>query len=527
MLTLRHSLISGFKKFAAAFVLVSFVFVAATSFDVAAAENGKTKPKTTQHAKAKKTTAKSSATKKKQTAQRSGGYNPRHGSIVIDAATGTILSQNGADTQVYPASLTKLMTLLITFEALEKGTASLNQSITFSNHAAAQVPSKLDIPAGSSIVLKNAIYAIVTKSANDVAVAVAENIGGTEGRFVYLMNQKAKEIGMNNTRFVNPSGLHNPSQVTTPRDFATLSRYIVKNYPREYRYFATRSFTYNGIANRNHNRLMETYSGMDGMKTGYTIPSGFNLAASAVRNNRRLIAVVMGGKTAQARNTEVAGLLDEGFEKIRTMGAQQLVASNTQAPQQENRLAATTGTAGLQQSTVPGTALPQPGQPVPAKIAAIDPNPTPMPVNNAMSEMAGQGDIDPAVTRRFETGMMAINAIKTLKPGQVSAVPANMGSQHATYDPSGAPTPQLSGDSNQWAIQLGSFNSRVQGDQALAAAVTKLPAGLRTNAKPIIVPLKAGEGWVYRARLQGFSQAEASAACKNFNNCLAISPRAF
>jgi D-alanyl-D-alanine carboxypeptidase len=513
LLTLKHSVSSGLKKFAAAFVLASFLIVTTTSFDASAAES-KNKHKTSHHSSKK-------STGKKRSAQRA-SYSPRHGSIVIDADTGAVLSQNGADTQVYPASLTKLMTLLITFDALEKGTARLNQRIEFSNHAAAQVPSKLDVPAGSSIELKNAIYAIVTKSANDVAVAVAENIGGTEGRFVYLMNQKAKEIGMNNTRFVNPSGLHNPAQVTTPRDFARLARYIIKNYPREYRYFATRSFTYNGMVNRNHNRLMETYAGMDGMKTGYTIPAGFNLTASAVRNNRRLVAVVMGGKTAQDRNNEVAGLLDDGFDKINSMGSQQLVASNNVDQQPDNRLASTSGVAALPPAaTLPGTALPQPPA---ARIAAAD---TPMPVNNAMSQLAGQGDVDPAVTRRFETGMMAINAIKTLRPGQVSGAPANMGSQHAVYDPSGTPTPQLSGDSNEWAIQLGSYNSRVLGDQALASAITKLPTSLRSNAKPVIVPLKAGDGWVYRARLQGFSQAEASAACKNFNNCLAISPRAF
>lgn len=517
MLTLKHSFSSGLRKFATAFVMASFVLVTATSFDAVAADS-KSKHKTAHHTTKKGT----KSTAKKKTAQHA-SYSPRHGSIVIDAETGAVLSQNGADTQVYPASLTKLMTLLITFDALEKGTARLNQRIEFSNHAAAQVPSKLDIPAGSSIELKNAIYAIVTKSANDVAVAVAENLGGTEGRFVYLMNQKAKEIGMNNTRFVNPSGLHNPAQVTTPRDFARLARYIIKNYPREYRYFATRSFTYNGTVNRNHNRLMETYAGMDGMKTGYTIPAGFNLAASAVRGNRRLVAVVMGGKTAQARNNEVAGLLDDGFEKVRNMDTQQLVASNNLDRQQDNRLAATNGVAALPPNTIAGTALPQPT----AQVAAADPNPVPVPTNNAMSQMAGQGDIDPAVTKRFETGMMAINAIKTLRPGQVSGAPDNMGSQHAAYDPSGTPTPQLSGDSNEWAIQLGSYNSRVLGDQALTAAITKLPGNLRSNAKPVIVPLKAGNGWVYRARLQGFTQTEASAACKNFNNCMTVSPRAF
>lgn len=540
MFILNRSVSARFRRIVSALAMASFVLVTTSSFNVSAAETG-TKAKSSYSSpkpKSPKSAQKSSVRKKspsKRPAQRT-AYSPPHGSIVIDADSGTVISQNNADARVYPASLTKLMTLLLTFEGIEHNNINLLQRVQITSNAARQPPSKLDLPAGSSILMRDAIYALVTKSANDIAVAIGENVGGTEGRFVYLMNAKAKEIGMNNTRFVNPSGLHNPQQVTTPRDFARLARYIVKNYPREYRYFSTRSFTYNGTVNRNHNRLMETYQGMDGMKTGYTIPSGFNLAASAVRNNRRLIAVVMGGKTAQMRNNEVADLLDDGFARMANQQTQKLVAQNT-IDLPVSRQVSTSGDAARPPQTrgiVPTVTAQTPvdvNVPIASRaltVATINPaESVPMPATGAMSEMAGQGDIDPAVTKRFETGMMAINAIKTLKPGQTSAVPVNMGSQQAAYDPAGTKTPQLSGDSNDWAIQLGSYNSRLLSDQALASAITKLPGNLRPNAKPIIVPLKAGEGWVYRARLHGFSREEASAACKYFNNCMAISPRAF
>ena len=538
---LNRSVSARFKKITAAFIMASFVLVTALASDASAAEP-KTKAKTSLSSAKQKSArpAAKSSTKKKTNVKKKPvqhtAYSPPHGSIVIDADTGTVISQSNADARVYPASLTKLMTLLLTFEGIEHNNVNLFQRVQITSNAARQPPSKLDLPAGSSILMRDAIYAVVTKSANDIAVAIGENVGGTEGRFVYLMNQKAQQLGMNHTHFVNPSGLHNPQQVTTPRDFARLARYIVKNYPREYRYFATRSFTYNGTVNRNHNRLMETYQGMDGMKTGYTIPSGFNLVGSAVRNNRRLIAVVMGGKTAQMRNNEVAGLLDDGFEKLANPQSQQLVAQNT-IDLPDHRTVSTAGAASTRQQTNGTVATVTAQTPVNVNIpvasraltvATINPaEPVPMPATGTMSEIAGQGDIDPAIAKRFETGMMAINAIKTLKPGQTSGVPVNMGSQQAAYDPAGTKTMQLSNDSNDWAIQLGSYNSRLLSDQVLASAITKLPGNLRPNAKPIIVPLKAGEGWVYRARLHGFSREEASAACKYFNNCMAISPRAF
>lgn len=242
--------------------------------------------------------------------------NPRYASFVMDADTGLILHQRYANKKLHPASLTKVMTLLMLFEEIHAGKIRLNDRIYISNHASSMVPSKLDLPAGSSIQVRDAISALVTKSANDIAVAVAEHIGGSESNFARQMTRRAKEIGMINTRFVNASGLHHKNQISTARDMAKMAHFLITNYPDDYKYFSQKAFKYNGKTYRSHNRLMNSYAGMDGMKTGYVNASGFNLISSAVRNNRRLIGVVFGGRTSHSRNAHMAKLLDENFRKL-------------------------------------------------------------------------------------------------------------------------------------------------------------------------------------------------------------------
>ena len=214
--------------------------------------------------------------------------NNRYASIVMDADTGVVLSESNSNKKLHPASLTKVMTLLMLFEAMDNGQIGLRDQIRVSKHAASMVPSKLDLPAGSTIKVQDAIYAMVTKSANDVAVAVAERLGGTERGFARMMTRRAHELGMSNTTFVNASGLHDPQQVSSARDMALLARTVINQHRGYYRYFSTANFTYKGRSYHNHNRLMETYKGMDGMKTGYVGTSGFNLVASAVRNDRTI-----------------------------------------------------------------------------------------------------------------------------------------------------------------------------------------------------------------------------------------------
>jgi D-alanyl-D-alanine carboxypeptidase len=242
----------------------------------------------------------------------------KYASIVIDTGNGEVLYRANADDPKYPASLTKMMTLYLTFEALQKKRIKLGQYFPVSQKAAGQPPTKLDLKAGRQIRIEHAILGLITKSANDAAMVLAEGIGGSENDFVRLMNQKARRLGMTRTTFRNPSGLPDDDQVTTARDLATLANALIRDYPKYYPYFSRASFTYQGIEHPNHNRLMEMYPGMDGLKTGYIRASGFNLAASAVRDGRRLVAVVMGGDTPGWRDEHMADLMDQGFATPRT-----------------------------------------------------------------------------------------------------------------------------------------------------------------------------------------------------------------
>lgn len=238
-------------------------------------------------------------------------------SIVVDSDTGEVLHAERADTRGYPASLTKVMTLYLLFEALDQGKIKLDAKLPVSARAAAQSPSKLHLKAGDRIGVEEAVLSLVTKSANDVAVVVAEAVGGTEEKFAEMMTRKARQLGMTQTTYRNASGLPNPKQVSTVRDQATLGRALVKNHGKHYHYFATRQFKWKGTPINGHNRLMARYDGADGIKTGYINASGFNLMASAKRDGRRIVGVVFGGNTATSRDNYMATLLDKGFARVK------------------------------------------------------------------------------------------------------------------------------------------------------------------------------------------------------------------
>ncbi|HLJ63167.1 MAG TPA: serine hydrolase [Stellaceae bacterium] len=237
----------------------------------------------------------------------------RYSSIVIDAQSGEVLSEVDADAENYPASLTKMMTLYLAFAALEKGEIALDQRLTVSAHAAHQKPSRLGLEAEETVTVRDLILGMVTKSANDAAVVMAETLADSEEDFAAMMTREAHRLGMKSTIFHNASGLANPGQHSTARDLALLARHLYRDFPREYAYFATEEFTYKGETFSNHNRLMRSFAGMDGIKTGYIHESGFNLAASAVRHHHRLIAVVMGGRTARTRDRQMSMLLNHAF----------------------------------------------------------------------------------------------------------------------------------------------------------------------------------------------------------------------
>jgi len=488
--------------------------------------------------------------------------NNKYASIIVDAASGAVLSEKNASKRLHPASLTKVMTLMLLFDALENGNVRLNDKIYISKHAAAQQPSKLGLVAGSSIRVEDAILAVVTKSANDIAAAIGEHLAGSESRFAARMTQRAHQIGMTKTNFANASGLHNPAQISTARDMAILARYIIVRYPNYYRYFSTKQFTYRGKTMTNHNRLMQSYPGMDGFKTGFINQSGFNLIASAKRDGQRLIGVVFGGKSWKSRNDHMASLLNTGFAQLGDIRYAQgapvplemadaaaapaapppvpmakPVFKQTQGPAQTDQSSNFTSLSSLERGrkvTIDQkqeAAKPELGTTEQA-VANVE-----TAINRGdYSELTGEGDYDAANARRVETGLIAAAVYKGdhEKVRQLQVAAATQAATGTLQVPSAAdaiitpvsvpPSAPALGISDLWSIQIGAYTSRVATDDALRYAHTKLPANL-THASPIVVPLKTAEGILFRARLGGFSEQQASEACRYFRDCLPVAPR--
>jgi D-alanyl-D-alanine carboxypeptidase len=246
--------------------------------------------------------------------------------LIADGETGRVLYARNANAERHPASLTKMMTLYLLFESLKRGDVTMQTMLPISEHAAAQRPTNLHLYAGDSIPVDTAIKAIVVRSANDVAVAIAEALGGTEGHFAELMTQKARALGMRDTFYHNASGLPDELQITTASDLLILARHLAYDYPQYFPYFATPGFVFRGATYVTHDNLIGRYDGADGIKTGYTSSSGFNLVSSVVRNNSHVIGVVMGGRTAHRRDLEMVRLLDDAFAQIQVNPS--LVARN-------------------------------------------------------------------------------------------------------------------------------------------------------------------------------------------------------
>ena len=236
--------------------------------------------------------------------------------IVVDAASGAVVKAHRAQARHYPASLTKMMTLYTVFDALAAGDLALDSRLYVSPHAEAMPPTDLGLEAGDRISLETAIKALVTKSANDAAVVIAEHLAGTEWDFAMEMTDLARELGLDDTKFRNASGLPHPYQVTTAADMAQLARALIDDFPGYYKYFSLERMRYRGRVYRNHNNLLGRYDGVDGIKTGYIDDSGYNVVASAKRDGRRVIAVALGGRSAAARDRHTAELLDAGFEQL-------------------------------------------------------------------------------------------------------------------------------------------------------------------------------------------------------------------
>ncbi|WP_183763387.1 MULTISPECIES: D-alanyl-D-alanine carboxypeptidase family protein [unclassified Rhizobium] len=239
-------------------------------------------------------------------------------SYVVDARSGQVLEASNENELNYPASLTKMMTLYLAFEALHGGRLTWDQKLTLSENAESKEPFKFAIGAGRKVTVREAVEGIVVLSANDAAVAIAEQLGGSEESFGKIMTAKAHQLGMSSTVFKNPSGLPDPEQVTTAHDMATLGIALMRDFPEEFKLFSLRGMKFRGMKLRGHNNLMYRYAGADGIKTGYTDASGYNLVTSATKNGRRVVGVVMGERTAQIRDDKMASLLDTYLAPVAT-----------------------------------------------------------------------------------------------------------------------------------------------------------------------------------------------------------------
>ncbi len=240
----------------------------------------------------------------------------RYASIIVDHENGRVMEAINADEERYPASLTKLMTLYMAFDALRAHRVTLTDTVPVSDFAASQEPSKLGLLPGTKFTIGDAILGIVTKSANDAACALGEKLGGSEPRFAQSMTERARMLGMTHTTFRNASGLPNPQQVTTARDLAVLAHRLIQDYPEYYRFFSVETFYFHGRAIPNHDHMLKLYAGADGLKTGYTQAAGHNLVTSAVRGDIRLIGVVLGARSNGERDLHMASLLDDGFQQL-------------------------------------------------------------------------------------------------------------------------------------------------------------------------------------------------------------------
>jgi D-alanyl-D-alanine carboxypeptidase len=432
---------------------------------------------------------------------------PKYAAIVIDAKTGEVLYEQSPDAHRYPASITKVMTMYLAFEALQNHQLSLDDRLVVSPHAAAQAPSKVGLRAGQTIAVRDAMDAIAVLSANDMAVALAERLGGTEAHFAEMMTAKAKLLGMNNTQYVNANGLPDNRQLSTARDIAILSRAVLRDYPQYYTFFSTRQFTYLGRTTRNHNHLLGSMPGVDGIKTGFTNASGFNLAASAMRDDRRLIAVVLGGSSTAARDLHVQDLLEAGFtvEKKRELGQTTTIAQNLREP-------APVGTVDR--------APTEQGDGDEAGVHILVDGKAPATrVRDRVNVKADASDAAACTVKRVRVHhklvKRCVTAAADVAPQGKSAV-RKAKTQVAKADAGGA-------QGGEWQVQLGAYKSPSQARAQMA----------RMNSKFAEV-LAASEGHVehasgnYRVRFAGLSADAAKDACSTIKAqgqpCMALRP---
>jgi D-alanyl-D-alanine carboxypeptidase len=486
-------------------------------------------------------------------------YTPPYADIVVDANTGAVLHSDNPDAPRHPASLTKIMTLYLLFERLEAGKITFKTELPVSVHAASQAPSKLALKPGQRITVEEAINATVTKSANDVAAVIAEALGGDEDTFSKLMTAKARSLGMQNTVYKNASGLPNDAQITTARDQALLGRAIHDHFPQYYRFFSTTRFSFRGKSISGHNRLLGRVEGVDGIKTGYTNASGFNLVTSMKRSGRHVVGVVLGGRSASSRDAKMRELITDYVRVASaTRTATPVLAEATPAAPKRNvvqRIAAAVITPARAE-TLPEAALPRPrptpAASVPVQVASASVDSLLAASSSAAAVPGSSQPLEPIAVKTLSVkpGVSVSLAAPTAAPG-ISSAEVN-GQAFAFADPSRdrqpdvlstvhaktafampmqpvdrapAVTPQPPAHRPGWVIQVGAFDKEDEAKMRLNAAQARAKS-LLGEADGFTERVVKGDKTLYRARFAGLDKEQAEAACqhlkKNEIACMAL-----
>ncbi len=430
-----------------------------------------------------------------------GGYNPPYAAMVVDVKSGKTLHAVNEDALRHPASITKVMTLYLLFEQMERGKFALDSELTISAHAAAQAPSKLGLRPGQTIAVEDAIKAIVTKSANDVACAIGENIAGSEERFAEMMTAKAHALGMSRTHYANASGLPDPDQLTTARDLTVLARAIQDRFPHYYRYFQTRSFAFRGRVIGNHNHLLGNVEGVDGIKTGYTRDSGFNLMTAAKSEGRQIVAIVLGGKSGASRDRIMADLVrvEPAAGLCRRPACRRRSPRSPSAP--ARRWSPTRSRGPARRSPRPTTRTSRPPAP---------------PASPSTSRQGRRFDHDPGRA----PGSPARRACRRpRRPMPAPAAPSRLSRARRKSDAPASPSTErdeppkaVSGARvvpTAWVIQLGAMDDEGKARAMLSEARAKVGGSL-SKAAPYTVKVEHGGTTLFRARFSGFAEQDSA-----------------
>ncbi|MFC7398777.1 serine hydrolase [Chelatococcus sp. GCM10030263] len=435
--------------------------------------------------------------------KRAPAYQPPFAALVVDAKTGRELYAKNEDAPRIPASLTKVMTLYLLFERLDERRISLNTPLQVSARAASEPPTKLGVRPGSTIDVEDAIKAIVTLSANDVATVIAENLGGSEEDFARMMTAKARALGMSRTTFRNAHGLpDNPPNVTTARDLVLLGRAIRERFPNYFSYFETRAFTYKGRTIRGHNRLLGRIDAVDGIKTGYTRASGFNLLTSAKSNGREIVAAVLGGRSAAQRDNIMASLVTKNLPRAYA-GTRQSSALAYAAREPEKPVRVASAAAAVLDDTT----------------SSISPTPRTKALNLAsirpVVASASGSAVTPSQSMQWSRGAQPVRTAAPAKveaPAQKVAALTTVAKTDVKSDADDEPSVKLTRSSG-WVIQLGATADADKAKDILSEAKAK-SRGVLAKASPFTEKIVKGGTTLYRARFSGFNPDSAQAACK-------------